>query len=543
MAPNRAAPLMCNPHLVRRLSTLAAAALLTAALPAQSTTTRVSTDSAGLQSNGLSNQASVSASGRFVAFTSKASNLVPGDTNGVNDVFVKDRQTGQTTRISVDSAGLQGNDESRGPTLSNDGRYVAFESYATNLVVGDTNGNPDIFLHDRQTGQTRRVSLNSLGQQANGYSFSASISGDGLFVAFESAATNLVAGDTNGFEDVFVFDRTTSQTTRVSVDSAGVQANLFSLDPSLSGDGRFVAFHSGANNLVPADTNGATDVFLHDRQTGNTKRVSLNSLGAQCNGYSDSSVVSADGSLIAFDSSATDLVLGDTNGFRDVFLHDRLTGKTTRVSVDSAGTQSDRHSFDPSLAANNRFVAFASLATNLVPGDTNAAQDVFLHDLQTGETLRLSVDAAGAQSNGESSNAARSLSDDGRFAAFSSAATNLVTADTNAALDVFLRDRGAVQLALTATGTCPGTVSLVITGASPDRSVAIVYGRAGTYVKPGSPCAGMVLGISRINLAGTFVTDAVGTAVWTSSVPPILCGLTFQGVDVFTCRTTNTIVL
>jgi len=534
---------MYLPNSVRICPALAAALLLTAAASAQSTTTRASTDSAGLQANGLSTSASVSASGRFVAFSSKAANLTPGDTNGVTDVFVKDRQTGQTARVSVDSAGLQGNDESRAPTLSNDGRYVAFESYATNLVAGDTNGNPDIFLHDRQTGQTRRVSVNSLGQQANGYSFSASISGDGLFVAFESASSNLVTGDTNGFEDVFVFDRSTSQTTRVSVDSAGGQSNLYSLDPSLSADGRFVAFHSGANNLVPGDTNGAADVFLHDRQTGNTKRVSVNSLGLQCSGYSDSAVVSADGSLIAFDSSATDLVLGDVNGFRDVFVHDRLTGKTTRVSVDSLGLQADRHSFEPSLAANNRFVAFASMATNLVPGDTNAAQDVFLHDLQTGATVRLSVDAAGAQSNGDSSNAARSLSDDGRFTAFSSAASNLVANDTNAALDVFLRDRGAVQLALTAVGTCPGLVSLVVTGASSDRSVAIVYGRAGTYVKPGTPCAGMLLGINRINLAGTFVTDAVGTAVWTSTVPPILCGLTFQGVDVFTCRTTNTIVL
>src|SRR5947209_1614213 len=258
------------------------------------TTVRVSVASDGTEGNDVSLGSALSADGRFVAFDSAATDLVAGDTNGVSDVFVHDRQTGTTERVSVASDGAQGNGSSGlvtfafPPALSADGRFVAFVSFATNLVASDTNGATDVFVHDRQTGTTERVSVASDGTEGNAASAGATLSADGRFVAFHSAATNLVAGDTNGTNDVFVHDRQTGTTERVSV-------NGFSAGPALSADGRFVAFHSTATNLVAGDTNGATDVFVHDRQTGTTERVSVASDGTQGNDASSYPALSADG--------------------------------------------------------------------------------------------------------------------------------------------------------------------------------------------------------------------------------------------------------
>ncbi len=226
-----------------------------------------------------------------------------------------------TWRVSADSSGVDGNGGSYEPSISGDGRFVAFWSPATNLVPGDTNSKEDVFVHDRQSGTTTRVSVDSLGVQGNGASLFPSISGDGRFVAFQSRATNLVPGDTNGWSDVFVHDRQTGTTTRVSVDSSGVQGNLDSSFPSISGDGRFVAFYSFANNLVSGDTNGRADVLVHDRQSGTTTRVSIDSSGIQGKSLSEHPSISGDGRFVAFESAATNLVPGDTNAKRDVFVH------------------------------------------------------------------------------------------------------------------------------------------------------------------------------------------------------------------------------
>src|SRR5438034_1099294 len=243
-----------------------------------------------------------------------------------------------TERVSVASGGTtEGNDTSLGSALSADGRFVAFTSAAPDLVAGDTNGVSDVFVHDRQTGATERVSVDSAGTQGNGESTDVALSADGRFVAFTSAAPDLVTGDTNGVADVFVHDRQTGTTERVSVDSAGTQANGAGTGVALSADGRFVAFTSAAPDLVAGDTNGAADVFVHDRQTGRTERVSVDSAGTQANGASCGGALSADGRFVAFASAAPDLVAGDTNGAADVFVHDRQTGTTERVSVDSAG--------------------------------------------------------------------------------------------------------------------------------------------------------------------------------------------------------------
>src|SRR5438132_6325767 len=246
------------------------------------TTERVSVASDGTtEGNDASLGSALSADGRFVAFDSAATERVAGDTNVASDVLVHDRQTGTTERVSVASDGTQGNGSSGllsfafPPALSADGRFVAFVSFAANLVAGDTNGATDVFVHDRQTGTTERVSVASDGTQGDGTSSSSALSADGRFVAYHSAATTLVAGDTNGATDVFVHDRQTGTTERVSVASGGTQGNGISAAPALSGDGRFVAFHSTATNLVAGDTNGAPDVFVHDRQAGTTERVSV----------------------------------------------------------------------------------------------------------------------------------------------------------------------------------------------------------------------------------------------------------------------------
>jgi len=404
-------------------------------------TTRVSVASDGTQGNGDSYWTSISADGRYVAFLSWASNLVPGDTNGSKDIFVHDRQTGQTTRVSVASDGTQGDWDSDRPSISADGRYVAFESVATNLVPDDTNGRYDIFVHDRQTGQTTRVSVASDGTQGDGRSRDASISADGRYVAFESVATNLVPDDTNGSTDVFVHDGETGQTTRVSVASDGTQGDGGSEAFSISADGRYVAFLSWASNLVPGDTNTTGDIFVHDRETGQTTRVSVASDGTEGDGHSGYPSISADGRYVAFESYATNLVPDDTNANDDIFVHDRETGQTTRVSVASDGTQGNAPSYDASNSADGRYVAFESWATNLVLTDTNATSDIFVHDRETGQTTRVSVASDGTQGNAPSYWPCNSA--DGRYVAFYSWASNLVPGDTNSRTDVFVHDRGA----------------------------------------------------------------------------------------------------
>jgi len=370
-------------RLIGSVRSLPAGALLAAALSgplAGQVTERVSVNSGGTQGNGLSQVPALSADGRYVAFESEATNLVSGDTNGVVDVFVHDRQSGVTERVTVDSLGAEGNAGSYYPSISADGRYVAFWSAATNLVNGDTNGIPDVFVHDRLTGTNQCVSVDSLGTQANGHSLEPSISADGRYVAFMSYATDLVSGDTNGVQDVFVHDRQTGTTQRVSVDSAADQGDSRSVFPSISADGRYVAFTSWASDLVSGDTNQLFDVFVHDRQTGTTQRVSVNSAGMQGSAFEfDPPSISADGRYVAFCSSYP-LVSGDTIPFsKDIFVHDRQSGVTDMVSVDSLGAHPNAGSYWASISADANTVAFYGNASNLVSGDTNSMSDVFVH--------------------------------------------------------------------------------------------------------------------------------------------------------------------
>jgi Tol biopolymer transport system component len=405
------------------------------------TITPISVDSAGNLGNSGSASNSISADGRFVAFTSDGSNIVPGDTNNNNDIFVRDTLTNTTTRVSVDSAGNQGNSESYSASISADGRFVAFESLASNIVPGDTNSSYDIFVRDTITNTTTRVSVDSAGNQGNSNSDGASISADGRFVAFTSDASNIVPEDTNSSTDIFVRDRLTNTTTRVSVDSAGNQGNGNSNSASISADGRFVAFTSGASNIVPGDTNNRNDIFVRDTITNTTTNVSVDSAGNQGNNGSFTPSISADGWFVAFISSASNIVPGDTNNRNDIFVRDRLTNTTTNVSVDSAGNQGNSASASPSISADGRFVAFASSAFNLVPGDTNSTGDIFVRDRLTNTTTRVSVDSANNQGNSDSTSP--SISANGRFVAFGSNSSNLVPGDTNNTRDVFVSDSGS----------------------------------------------------------------------------------------------------
>jgi cold shock CspA family protein len=337
--------------------------------------------SGGVESNGASSFTRISTDGRYVVFHSDATNLVVDDTNGSRDVFVHDRQTGETTRISVSSSGIQGNGDSAWANrISTDSRYVSFASDASNLVDSDTNGVSDVFVHDRQTGETTRISVSSGGVESNGANGWGTISHDGRYVGFRSDASNLVADDTNGSQDVFVHDRQTGETTRVSVSSSGTQGNGDSDQISISTDSRYVGFRSDASNLVADDTNGSQDIFVHDRQTGEATRVSVSSNGVEGNEFSSMPDISSDGRYVTFRSDASNLVEDDTNGSQDIFVHDRQTGKTTRVSVSSSGAQTNGHSTRNYTSSDGRFVTFRSEASNLVVGDTNGVADIFVHE-------------------------------------------------------------------------------------------------------------------------------------------------------------------
>jgi Tol biopolymer transport system component len=355
-------------------------------------TRRVSVGPGGQQANAWSFEPAISADGRFVAFTSFASNLVPGDTNDSTEVFVRDRRRLVSRRVSVGPGGQQANCCGSGaPAISAHGRYVVFDSLASNLVAGDTNNADDVFVRDRVAHLTRRVSVGPGGQLANNNSFVPAISADGRFVAFTSSASNLVAGDTNDTDAVFVRDRRAQVTRRVSVGPGGQQANDGSSRPAISAHGRFVAFRSRASNLVAGDTNGTDDVFVRDRKAHVTRRVSVGPAGQQANSSSFQPAISAHGRFVAFDSFASNLVAGDTNNNYDVFVRDRRAQLTRRVSVGPGGQQANGRSFQPAISAHGRFVAFRSYATNLVPGDTNGIPDVFVRDRKAHVIRRVSV--------------------------------------------------------------------------------------------------------------------------------------------------------
>jgi Tol biopolymer transport system component len=417
-------------RLALSISISLAALVLVSGAPSATTagTTRVSVSSSHQQGNRPSFTAGISANGRYVAFTSLATDLVPGDTNRRQDAFVYDRRTGRTQRVSVSSSGAQaraGRDPDGGSAamdLSADGRYVLFRSDAPNLVPGDTNGKSDAFVHDRATGKTRRIPPAGVGV------FAGAFSANGRYA--------VLVADGN----VFRYDLRGHRLLRLT---AG--ANSWSDGGSVSADGRYVAFTSNASNLVRGDTNKLPDVFVRDLRTGKTTRVSVTSAGKQGVGkrYSNGSnapTISADGRYVAFHSDMVNLVRGDTNDTFDIFVHDRVTGKTQRVNVSSTGGQANAESGSgASFTADDRYVAFSSLATNLVPGDRNDITDVFVRDLRTNRTQLVSLGLHGQGDDASWIGLGAAFTADGRSLLFASWAANLVPGDTNDVADVFVR--------------------------------------------------------------------------------------------------------
>jgi len=426
-----------------------------------------------------------------------SANPASGETGGKMDAFPRDRMLGVTERISVSSTGEQGNKESGlDPAISEDGRFVAFNSAASNLVPGDTNGVGDVFVRDRKTGKTERLSVNSKGEQANGNSRlcgihrARCISADGCCVAFESEATNLAPADTNGVGDVFVRDWRAGTTERVSIAPSGGQFNLLCMLHDITPDGRFVLFtgqmlrdgggeaqlyvrdrRRGATEQITspcADYETGTDgtmsrdgrfvafqgrppsggrqpwtrgIWLLDRKTGRREKVSADTevIGSRKHRVFGLPIVSNDGRFVVFWAYDGPL-LGRLGVGRDIFLRDREKRAAEAVNVGPGGEEANGDAMPDAMTRDGRFVVFSSNASNLVPGDTNDHQDVFLRDRLLGTTTRVSVTAIGEQAN--LSSWCGTITSDRRFIAFSSWASNLVPGDTNGKQDVFLLDRG-----------------------------------------------------------------------------------------------------
>jgi len=408
----------------------------------------VSVSTSGEQADFDSEDAVMSANGRFVAFSSRAK-LVDAAGAGFRNIYVRDRKKGRTSLITATPSGAVARGET--PSISANGRFVAFSSSSSPILVeGDGDRGEDIYLHDRKKRKTVRVSRelsDPPAQITDWCHVFPSISGNGRFIAFVSDNDALVENDDNDMFDVFLYDIRKGTTTLVSrgVDGTGANDDACSdnrnrcAPPSLSKNGRFVVFTSEASNLVEGDTNGTADIFLFDRKTETTSRVSVGVGGEESNGRSFVARISANGRFVAFGSAATNLVVDDTNGTLDIFVRDLKKGTTTIVSVASSGEQGDVGSRRPTISANGRFIAFSSTASTLVDGDTVGGVEVYVHDRKKGRTTKGSVDSSGADGDRFSDRA--SISANGRFVSFESSATNLVEGDTNGETDIFVHRR------------------------------------------------------------------------------------------------------
>ncbi|MEM8534387.1 MAG: hypothetical protein AAGF95_26305 [Chloroflexota bacterium] len=419
-------------------------------VPRSGTTTLMSRDPENKQFSMGTLNPSISATGQYVLFNT----FIPGTPEG--QVYVRDQSTDTTKLISVSADGEPGNGLSDLARITPNGRYVVFSSFADNLVADDTNGANDIFLYDGRQESIQRVNVASDGTESNGFStFFPSVSADGRYIVFNSDADNLVPDDTNESNDVFIRDRVFRTTQRVSTAQDGSAAGGVSV--SISSSGRFIAYVSSSDDVVADDTNGAADAFVYDRITKRTELVSVASDGTQAelpSGVSPRTLVfdvemSPDGRYVVFSSKADNLVENDTNDQTDVFLHDRTRNTTERVSITADGDEGNAASAYAAVSLGGRYIVFHSNASNLVANDANAQTDVFVRDRVEGTTTRMSVDSGGAESNGASGlitqrddtfsfiTAEPGIDWLGRTTVFESSATNLVTDDTNEHADIF----------------------------------------------------------------------------------------------------------
>ena len=424
--------------------------------------------------NGPSDEASVTSDGRFIAFTSFATDLVPNDTNKVEAIYLRDSQTNTTTLVSVGANGAAADGNSTSPKVSDDGRFVVFVSTADNLVANDTNKAADIFIRDLQTGTTTRVSTALNGGNASGFSGEPVISADGMYVAYSSTANNLVLSPviSNGHDNVFLWNRVSGQTKLISVNGAGNNGgNGSSFDPSLSAGGNNVTFRSNATDLGGAiPTTGDFNVYLRNLTTNTTSLVSVNAAGnAGGDKDSTSASVNSNGSLVVFRSGANDLVANDQNNNDDVFLRDTTNNTTTLLSADYQRTGT-AHGFSefPTISNDGHYAAFSSTAPDLIPNDTDTTEQVFIRDLQAGPIYLVSTNAAGTPGNAASYHTY--LSANGQFVSYTSGATDLTALPNGGNTQIYVSSVPAVTLqpgptpTPTPTGTPTPTPTPVPTG-------------------------------------------------------------------------------
>ncbi|MBI5929396.1 MAG: fibronectin type III domain-containing protein [Chloroflexi bacterium] len=400
---------------------------------------RISIGSDGQQGNRSSSWVNVSADGRYIVFQSDASNLVPNDSNNTTDIFVHDRVTCETTRVSLASTDEQANGPSDTPNISGDGRYVVYTSYATNLVAGDTNGYADVYLYDRQTRQVIQINAATNSQDSSYGGDSGWISADGRYVVFDTQSNTLVSPpETNFVRDVFVRELATGEIRMASRSLSGVS----NADPSsvgtISGDGRYVVFISSSTSLVAGDITRNNEVFMRDMQTNTTRRISMSTSGGETNGSANSAKITTDGRYVVYTSSATNIVPNDTNNSIDVFLYDVLNNTTTLVSLADNEEQAIGDANNTWISDDGRLVAFGSYARNLVANDTTPLhyRGFYVRDLWTGHTVRISQGSTGLPTSDDVFDTA--LSRDGRIAAFVSYDATLVPTDQNAVSDIFV---------------------------------------------------------------------------------------------------------
>jgi Tol biopolymer transport system component len=411
---------------------------LLASIPGFSATTElISVNSAGVQTNGESRDFAMTSDARFIVFESYATNLVAGDANLQQDIFLRDRLTGTTERVSLAWDGAESNGGSLRPAISDDGRFVVFVSYASNLVPGTFDGSRQVFLRDRLEGTTELISISPLGEPANaGCDGLTTISADGRFVFFVSYATNLVPDAPEHWQYLYVRDRVTGVTDIASraADGQPIDAGYyFAITPVA----RFIVFNN-EDDVFPSD------LLLRDSQQNTIELISVTITGGHAGGYNRASCISADGGFVAFRSAASDLVLDDTNDDWDVFVRDRNNAVTERASVSNEGIEGDGQSGSssdpPSISADGRFVAFVSNASNLVYDDDNHWPDGFVRDRLFRKTQLISRELNGEPGQGPSG-WSPVISAAGRFVLFGSDSPNLVSSDDNGWPDIFLRDR------------------------------------------------------------------------------------------------------
>jgi Tol biopolymer transport system component len=503
----------------------------------QFVTHRTSLDSAGQEGVGASLNPSISDDGRHLAFQSTAP-LAPL-ASGFTDVYVRDRVDGTTILISVGGGGVAANSFSSDAHLSSDGRFVTFSSSASNLVSGDTNGFDDIFVVDRDpdvngifdegNSTTQRVSFTTGGAEANGPCTSPAISADGSWVCFASLANNLVASDANSVGDVFAWSRADGSIRLISLNSASGQGSGSSGVSAISLDGRFIAFESLAPNLVAGDGNGARDIFLRDRDpdldgffddlNSTTIRVSVSSAGVQANADCNTPDISDDGQVIAFQSAASNLTAGANNGFAQVFTRMLASSRTELLSRAPGGQPGDGASAFPAVSADGTVIAFESRAANLVMGDTNGWDDVFRVDLISIVLTRASLSVPGLQSALYSQRPA--VNHDGTEVAFQSPADDLVALDTNGSFDVFVRSAGSWSPQLLLDPLFRGqTANAKVCNTNPNETVYLAYSVVGIGSGPcPPPLGGLCLGILAPRLLSSQVAISLGSANFSALIP------------------------